>query len=70
MPAGRERFRQKERLPARFWLYVGTLEPRKNLEMLLRAYARLKSDERLPLILGGGLGWQGKRVLAAIEGLG
>lgn len=70
LPAERERFRQKERLPARFWLYVGTLEPRKNLEMLLRAYARLTPRERLPLILGGGLGWQGKRVLAAIESLG
>ena len=70
LPAEREHFRQKEGLPARFWLYVGTLEPRKNLELLLRAYARLEPAERLPLILGGGLGWQGQRVLAAIERLG
>ena len=70
LPAEREHFRQKEGLPARFWLYVGTLEPRKNLEMLLRAYARLAPAERLPLILGGGVGWRGQKVLAAVERLG
>lgn len=70
LPAQREHFRRKEGLPPRFWLYVGTLEPRKNLTMLLRAYARLPKDGRLPLLLGGGIGWQGGQVLAAIEKLG
>ena len=63
-------FRQKHKLPERFWLYVGTLEPRKNLGMLLEAYASLRSAERLPLVLGGGLGWRGQDILAAIERLG
>ena len=65
-----ERFRLKQKLPERFWLYVGTLEPRKNLSLLLRAYERLSPAERLPLVMGGGIGWRGQDVLADIERLG
>ena len=61
-----EQFRYKHDLPERFWLYVGTLEPRKNLSTLLAAYQRLSKAERLPLILGGGLGWQGQAILDEI----
>jgi glycosyltransferase involved in cell wall biosynthesis len=50
-------FRLQKGLPERFWLFVGTLEPRKNLPTLLDAYAALPPNERLPLILGGGKGW-------------
>lgn len=59
-------------LPERFWLFVGTLEPRKNLVMLLNAYASLPKSERLPLILGGGRGWMVDDIFATIErhGLG
>ena len=63
-------FRRKQALPERFWLFIGTLEPRKNLPLLLKAYARLPKNERLPLILGGGAGWQADEVFATIEGLG
>ncbi len=62
-------FRRKHNLPERFWLYVGTLEPRKNLPLLLKAYARLPEKERLPFILGGGIGWMAQDVFAAIEHL-
>ena len=68
LPAERiKRFRDEQGLPERYWLFVGTLEPRKNLPMLLRAYARLPRSERLPLILGGGAGWGADEVFAAIE---
>ncbi|MDX1993894.1 MAG: glycosyltransferase family 1 protein [bacterium] len=50
-------FRQRKGLPERFWLFVGTLEPRKNLVTLLDAYAALPASERLPLVIGGGKGW-------------
>ncbi|MDE2854712.1 MAG: glycosyltransferase family 1 protein [Chloroflexota bacterium] len=62
-------FRRKQNLPDRFWLFVGTLEPRKNLPALLQAYARLPRDARLPLILGGGIGWMAQDTFAAIERL-
>jgi glycosyltransferase involved in cell wall biosynthesis len=45
--------------PDRFWLTVGTLEPRKNHRRLLRAYASVKArlGEVVPLVLAGGKGW-------------
>ena len=69
-PAERERFRREQQLPERFWLYVGTVEPRKNLSTLLAAYRQLSKAERLPLLLGGGIGWQGEAILVEIERLG
>lgn len=63
-------FRQAKGLPARFWLFVGTLEPRKNLPTLLHAYAALPARQRPPLLLGGGKGWAYDNIFAAIEQLG
>jgi glycosyltransferase involved in cell wall biosynthesis len=63
-------FRQSHGLPERFWLFVGTLEPRKNLPTLLDAYARLPADERLPLILAGGKGWDYGPVFKRVERYG
>ncbi|MDP2726576.1 MAG: glycosyltransferase family 1 protein [Dehalococcoidia bacterium] len=51
--------RAKYGLDGPFILNVGTLEPRKNLEGLLRAYALLREERNLPhrLVLAGGKGW-------------
>lgn len=58
-------FRRERNLPERFWLFVGTLEPRKNLTTLIDAYAAL--PERPPLIIGGGKGWDYEPIFAAVE---
>jgi glycosyltransferase involved in cell wall biosynthesis len=63
-------FRQAHDLPERFWLFVGTLEPRKNLTMLLEAYAALSPADRLPLVLAGGKGWDYEPIFEAVERLG
>lgn len=60
-------FRRAKNLPERFWLFIGTLEPRKNLTLLLEAYAALPVRDRLPLILGGGKGWDYDPIFAAVE---
>lgn len=60
-------FRRTKNLPDRFWLFIGTLEPRKNLVTLLDAYAQLKPDERLPLYLGGGKGWDYEPIFERVE---
>ncbi len=49
-------FRSRYGLPDSFILYVGTLEPRKNLGVLLEAVAHLSPP--VPLILVGGRGWK------------
>jgi glycosyltransferase involved in cell wall biosynthesis len=60
-------FRARRNLPERFWLFLGTLEPRKNLPMLLQAYAGVPDSERLPLILAGGKGWDFEAIYQAVE---
>lgn len=54
-----ERVRQQYQLPSRYLLYLGTLEPRKNLQGLLRAYRLLPLAVRreVPLVLAGMAGW-------------
>jgi glycosyltransferase involved in cell wall biosynthesis len=56
-------------LPPRYLLYVGTIEPRKNLVTLLRAYHAL--DERMrrdyPLVLVGNWGWNAGEVARLLE---
>lgn len=46
-------------LPERYLLYVGTVEPRKNLEILLDAWERLRGerDDTPPLLVVGPEGW-------------
>ena len=46
-------------LPPRYLLYLGTIEPRKNILMLLRAYCALPQGLRseCPLLLVGSWGW-------------
>ncbi|MEO8392528.1 MAG: glycosyltransferase family 1 protein [Chloroflexota bacterium] len=58
-------FRHTKNLPDRFWLFIGTLEPRKNLTVLLEAYAALSS--RPPLIIGGGKGWDYEPIFEAVK---
>jgi glycosyltransferase involved in cell wall biosynthesis len=69
-------FRQTKGLPERFILYLGTIEPRKNLTVLLEAFAQLSrspiSNLQSPprLVLAGGKGWMFEEVFARIEALG
>ena len=62
-------FRAERRLPERFILFVGTLEPRKNVVRLVEAYAQLPVD-RPPLMLVGGKGWLYNETYARVEDLG
>jgi glycosyltransferase involved in cell wall biosynthesis len=62
-------FRAAEGLPERFLLHVGTLQPRKNIPVLLRALARL-ADTDIPLLLVGGRGWLTDELDAEIAALG
>ena len=61
-----ERVRTHHDLPERFVLFVGTLEPRKNLPRLVEAMARL--DEPVPLLVVGADGWGGVAEAIAATG--
>jgi glycosyltransferase involved in cell wall biosynthesis len=53
-----DNLRRKYHLPESFILYVGTLEPRKNLARLVEALSLLhRQGHHLPLILVGPMGW-------------
>jgi glycosyltransferase involved in cell wall biosynthesis len=62
-------FRQRAGLPEHFLLFVGTLEPRKNLPVLLRAYAQLPAADRAAthLVLAGSKGWMYDDIFRTIE---
>lgn len=65
-------FRSRMGLPERFLMHLGTLEPRKNLPLLLQAYAGLPRSLRdnAPLVLVGGKGWGLEEIRANIVRLG
>ena len=54
-----EKARQKLDLHRPFFLFVGTLQPRKNLRNIIAAFARLVRADHLPheLVLAGAQGW-------------
>lgn len=64
--------RGKHKLPKRFALFVGTLEPRKNVVALvdaIEAYRRKTGDD-LHLVLVGGWGWKSGAIRARTQGAG
>lgn len=66
--ASTEPVRQRLGLPADFVLFVGTLEPRKNLVRLLEAFAQL--PEAPPLVIAGRKGWLYQEVFDTVARLG
>lgn len=53
-----------------FLLFAGTLEPRKNIDGLLQAFALVHRAIPHQLVLAGGLGWRMDHLEAKIESLG
>ncbi|HEY1012640.1 MAG TPA: glycosyltransferase family 1 protein, partial [Herpetosiphonaceae bacterium] len=63
-------FRRRKGLPERFVLYLGTLEPRKNLPALVRAYGLLaRAGGAPPLLIAGAKGWRYDEIFREVERL-
>lgn len=61
--------RAKYTLPPAYFLYVGTLEPRKNLPGLLRAFDRVADSVSQDLVIGGREGWKVAGIRETLGGM-
>jgi alpha-1,3-rhamnosyl/mannosyltransferase len=61
--------RKRYALPDQYFLYLGTLEPRKNIRSAVLAHQLLDDDvrQRFPLILAGKYGWKSASLLRMIR---
>jgi glycosyltransferase involved in cell wall biosynthesis len=64
-------FKLTHQLPDTFVLYLGTLEPRKNVDGLIRAYSlwREHQSDAPPLVVAGGKGWYYREIFELVESL-
>ncbi|MGH2521465.1 MAG: glycosyltransferase family 4 protein [Anaerolineales bacterium] len=62
--------RARYNLPEDFILYVGTLEPRKGIDTLIEAFARLAAEHPHHLVLAGKRGWYWEPILQRIAAHG
>lgn len=62
---------ERYQITSPYLLYVGTIEPRKNIIRLLLAFDRLKREAGIPhqLVLAGGSGWKNKDIYGAAQSL-
>lgn len=71
-PARIRSARERLGIPERYILYIGTIQPRKNLVRLIEAYAHMRrrwpADSEPPhLVLGGKMGWMTQDILGAVQ---
>jgi glycosyltransferase involved in cell wall biosynthesis len=65
-----EQIKEKHSLKDEYFLYLGTLEPRKNLVRLIEAYYKLKNEADVPdLVLAGRKGWSYEEIFECIHKL-
>ncbi|MCP4642131.1 MAG: glycosyltransferase family 4 protein, partial [bacterium] len=69
-PDAVSKVRAKYATPERFFLYVGTHEPRKNLPRLIEAWSNIAADCPFDLVLAGRIGWKTAAVDRALSECG
>jgi glycosyltransferase involved in cell wall biosynthesis len=64
--------RDRFKLPPSYILFVGTLQPRKNIDGLVEAFAQLCHDDGFyhDLVIAGGAGWKSEGLKGHIKSLG
>ncbi len=63
--------KEKYKLPEKFILFVGSLEPRKNIKTLINAYSRLseKLQKEYSLVIAGASGWLNSDIYKTVKDL-
>ncbi len=64
--------KEKYSLPYKFILYLGTIEPRKNIVGIIRAYNQLRKIkhpdlEKYKLVIAGERGWKSEKIFSEID---
>ena len=62
-----DRVKDKYNLPDKYLLYVGNIQPRKNVRSLVKAFDELNIEYDVPLVLVGRLAWQYESILKEIS---
>ena len=67
-----ENIRKKYKLPEKYILYLGTIEPRKNIERIVKAFKKYKKEfnDDLKLVIVGKKGWKYENIMKLIESMG
>jgi len=67
-----EKIRKKYKLPLEYILYLGTIEPRKNIERIVKAFKNYKKEVKddLKLVIVGNKGWKYDNIMKLIESMG
>lgn len=67
-PDGLVEVRKKHGIGERYFLFVGTVEPRKNIQSIVKAFNLVaQTDKTVELVIAGGMGWRYEGILAEIE---
>lgn len=61
------KIREKYKLPSRYVLYLGTLEPRKNIPNMLRGWEKAFPATRTPIVIAGRKGWKTNEIFTTIK---
>ena len=66
-----ESIREKYNLPQKYILYLGTIEPRKNIERIVKAFKKYKKEvsDDLKLVIVGKKGWKYDNIMKLIESM-
>lgn len=65
-----ELVKEKFKIEGEYFLYLGTLEPRKNIPAIIEAYQRLKNQSSISsskLVIAGKKGWDYETIFALVE---
>ena len=65
-PIEDEEVLEKFKIGQKFFLSIGTIEPRKNHELILRAFEKV-ADKEAFLVISGDIGWKSKEILRLIQ---
>ncbi len=69
IPDHRKEIPEKYGISSPYFLFVSTIEPRKNLNLLLNAYSRFRmnTSDVIKLVIVGARGWKCKKIFSEIE---